>query len=344
MIRTSALLALGAALTLTACSGSSDDAGSKAPLIVYSSRNEQLIKPVFDRYTQDTGQPIQFITGKEGPLLQRMRSEGQGSPADLLITVDAGNLWKAASDDLLRPAQSETLDDRIPAHLRDPESRWYGLSVRARTIIHSTERVDPESLSTYAALADPEWDDRLCLRTSQKVYNQSLVAMMISAQGEQAAEAVVRGWVNNLAAEPFSNDNAVMEAIVAGQCDVGIVNTYYFGRMQRTDPDIPLALFWPNRDSELGDIRGVHVNVSGAGIAASTDQFEAAQAFLEWLAGPEAQEILADGNLEYPANPTVPSDPLVKAWGDFVPNVINVSEAGKLQPDAVRLMERAGYH
>lgn len=344
MLRYTALLLIASGLMLSACSGSSDESGSKAPLVIYSSRNEQLIKPLFDRYSKETGQAIQFITGKEGPLLQRMRSEGSSSPADLLITVDAGNLWKAADDGLLQPAKSDSLDERIPAHLRDPAGRWFGLSVRARTIVYSTERVEPEALSTYAALGEPGWKDRLCLRTSQKVYNQSLVAMMISAQGEPATQAVVESWVNNLAAEPFSNDTAVMEAIVAGQCDVGIVNTYYFGRMQRQAPEIPLELFWPNQAEALGDLRGVHVNVSGAGITASTDQFEAAQAFLEWLADQEAQKMLADGNLEYPANPAVPSDAQVEAWGDFVPNLINVSEAGKLQPAAVKLMERAGYH
>ena len=344
MLRHSALLLVATGLVLSACSKSSDQTGADAPLVISSSRNEQLIKPLFDRYTAETGQAIQFITGKEGPLLQRMRSEGADSPADLLITVDAGNLWKAADDGLLQPARSDVMDERIPAHLRDPDGRWFGLSVRARTIVYSTERVDPDALSTYAALGDPAWQGRLCLRTSQKVYNQSLVAMMISAQGEPATEAVVRSWVDNLAAEPYSNDTAVMEAILAGQCDVGIVNTYYFGRLQRHDPDIPLALFWPNQAESLGELRGVHVNVSGAGITAATDRFEAARAFLEWMAGQEAQDLLADGNLEYPANPAVPSDPLVKAWGDFVPNVINVSEAGKLQPAAVKLMERAGYH
>lgn len=337
---------LGAlALCLSACGGDtpSSDGAEAQPLVVYSSRNEQLIKPVFDRYSAETGQPIAFITGKEGPLLQRLRSEGADSDADLLLTVDAGNLWKAADDGVLATVESETLDGRIPVHLRDPEGRWYGLSVRARTIVYSTERVDPEQLSTYEALADDPWADRLCLRTSRKVYNQSLVAMLIAAHGEARTEEIVRGWVGNLAAEPFANDTAVMEAIAAGQCDVGIVNTYYFGRLQRDNPDINLALFWPNQADDLDDARGVHVNISGAGVTAASDQREAAVAFLEWMAGETAQDLIADGNLEYPANPDVPAAPRVKSWGDFVPNIINVSQAGALQADAVRLMERAGY-
>ena len=283
------------------------------------------------------------MTGKEGPLLQRLRAEGPQSPADLLVTVDAGNLWKAADDGLLRPLDDATLLGNIPPHLRDPQGRWFGLSVRARTIAYSTERVTPDALSTYAALGEPQWADRLCLRTSKKVYNQSLVAMMIAAEGEAAAQDMVEAWVANLAADPFANDTAVLKAIAAGQCDVGIVNSYYFGRLQKESPDIAVALFWPNQAESLGDSRGVHVNVSGAGLTAAVDQPEAALALLRWLSSREAQASFAGDNLEFPANPAVEPVPQVQAWGTFVPSLINVSTACRLQADAVKLMERAGY-
>ena len=312
-------------------------------LVVYTSRNEQLVKPLFDRYTEETGQSIQYVTGKAAPLMQRLAAEGTTTPADLFFTVDAGNLWKAASDGLLRPVESATLSSNIPEHLRDPDNQWVGLSVRARTIAYSTERVEPNRLSTYEQLADPAWRGKLCLRTSKKVYNQSLVAMLIAAYGEPRTEQIVRGWVTNLAAEPFANDTAVLEAIEAGQCDVGIVNSYYFGRLEKDDPAIPVKLFWPNQNNGSSAAQGVHVNISGAGITKHADQAAAAQAFLEWMSQPEAQAILAGDNLEYPASSDVDAVQQVRAWGEFDQNIINVAQAGALQADAVRLMERAGY-
>jgi iron(III) transport system substrate-binding protein len=193
-------------------------------------------------------------------------------------------------------------------------------------------------LSTYAELADPRWKGKLCLRTSKKVYNQSLVAMMIARLGEQKTEQVVRGWVANLAAPPFSDDTSLIKAIAAGQCDVGIVNTYYLGRMLKDTPDLPVGLFWADQKGA-----GTHVNVSGAGITKYAPNPAAATRLLEWLSEPEAQELFAGINLEFPANPDVPVDPLVAAWGPFKQDVINVSEAGRLQTQAVMLMDRAGY-
>jgi iron(III) transport system substrate-binding protein len=198
--------------------------------------------------------------------------------------------------------------------------------------------VTPADLSTYEDLADPKWRGRLCLRTSKKVYNQSLVATLIARHGEDEAERVVRGWVDNLAATPFSNDTKTMEAIVAGQCDVAIVNTYYFGRLQKKQPGIALALFWPNQDSS-----GVHINVSGAGVTRHAKHPEAAQRLLEWLSSETAQGEFAGLNMEYPVNPKVAPDAVVAAWGDFKADELNVNEAGRLQAAAIRLMDRAGY-
>lgn len=307
-------------------------------VVVYSARAEQLIKPMFDAFTRQTGVPVNFITDKEGPLMERLKAEGVNTPADVLLTVDAGNLWQAANEGLLQPVQSKVLDENIPPHLKDPQNRWFGLSVRARTIVYNTQKLKPADLTTYEDLASPKWKGRLCLRTSKKVYNQSLVAMMIAEKGEARTEAIVKGWVANLATAVFPDDTKMMEAIAAGQCDVGISNTYYFGRLLEKQPNLPLALFWPNQNSS-----GVHVNVSGAGVVKHAKNEQGARRLLEWLASEQGQRMFADVNLEYPANPAIPSDPVVAQWGDFKHNLINVAKAGELQAAAVRLMDRAKY-
>jgi iron(III) transport system substrate-binding protein len=307
-------------------------------LVVYSARNEQLIKPVFDAYTRETGVEVKFTTGDAAVLTERLAAEGRNSPADILMTVDAGELWNAAERGLLQPVKSAVLEKNVPAHLRDPDGQWFGLSLRARTIFYSPKRVDPATLSTYEALATPAWKGRLCLRTSKKVYNQSLVAMLISAQGEAVTERIVRGWVANLATDVFANDTQLLEAIAAGQCEVGIANTYYYGRIVKERPDFPVKLFWANQGAG-----GVHVNISGAGVAKHSRQKAAATRFLEWLSGSAAQAHFAGVNMEFPVNPAATVDPLVKSWGSFEPSLINIAEAGRLQPAAVRLMDRAGY-
>jgi iron(III) transport system substrate-binding protein len=310
-------------------------------VVVYSARKEHLIKPLFDRYTQATGVPVRYITDKAGPLLQRLHSEGKFTHADMLMTVDAGNLWQAAEQGVLATIASESLEKNIPVHLVDPNKRWFGLSVRARTIVYSSKRVNVTDLDTYESLADPKWQGRLCLRTSKKVYNQSLVALMMARLGEKKTESIVKGWVNNLAAPVFSNDTRLMKAIVSGQCDVGIVNSYYFGRLQKKDAQVPLKLFWPNQSGTAG---GVHVNISGAGITRHAKNPESAQKLLEWLSSATAQKQFADLNLEYPVNDVVAPHDLVKAWGEFKPDELNISEAGRWQARAVMLMDRAGYH
>ncbi|GAB3376671.1 extracellular solute-binding protein [Spongiibacter taiwanensis] len=331
-------------LGLSAC-GAREEAGAadRPELVVYSSRIEQLIKPIFDDFTAATGIPVRYVTDADGPLLARLKAEGDNSPADVLITVDAGNLWQAAQLDVLEPIQSAVLDKNIPPALRDAEGRWFGFSIRARTIVYSTDRVDPAELSTYAALADEKWSGRLCLRTAKKVYNQSLVATMMVARGEAETEKVVRGWVNNLSVAPFANDVKVVEAIAAGQCDVGLVNTYYLARMLQENPDLPVGLFWANQQGEGADGRGVHLNISGAGITRASRHKAEAQQLLEWLSGAEAQFDFASLNQEFPVNDLAKPSPLIQQWGEFKGDDIPISEAGRLQGDAIRLMDRAGY-
>jgi iron(III) transport system substrate-binding protein len=323
-----------AALALTAVSAEE--------VVVYSARNEQLIKPLFDAYTRETGVTVKFITDKEGPLLARLKAEGANTPADMLMTVDAGNLWQASEEGLLRPVKSAALTANVPAHLRDPDNEWFGLSVRARTIVYNKDRLKPAELSTYEDLASPKWKGRLCLRTSKKVYNQSLVAMMIYEYGEGKTEDIVQGWVSNLAAPPFPDDTKAMEAVAAGQCDATLVNTYYFGRLMEKNPKLPLAIFWPNQNVQAKNA-GVHVNISGAGVTKHAKNPAGATRLLEWLSSEKAQNLYADVNLEYPVNPKVKPDATVAAWGGFRQNLINVKEAGTLQTKAVKLMDRAGY-
>lgn len=331
----SAVLLLTAGLAAT---GLTPTLATAAEVVVYSARNEQLIKPLFDAYTAKTGVGVRFITDKEGPLLARLQAEGANTPADLLVTVDAGNLWQAGEAGVLATVDSPVLEGNIPAQLRDPGDRWFGLSIRARPLVYSTERVKPSELVSYEDLADPKWKGRLCLRTSKKVYNQSLVAMMIARLGEAETARVVGGWVANLATEPFANDNQVMEAIDAGKCDVGIVNTYYYGRLAKDRPGLKVAIAWPNQASS-----GVHVNISGAGVTRHAKNPDEARRLLEWLSSADAQGLFASLNLEYPANPAIAPDPAVAAWGTFEADSANVADAGRLQAAAVMLMDRAGY-
>jgi iron(III) transport system substrate-binding protein len=308
-------------------------------IVVYSARIKDLIDPVFKEFTAETGIAVKYHTDSAESLLVKLKAEGKDTPADVLITVDAGNLWQANELGLFKPTPSPILAKNIPSHLRDPNDMWFGFSVRARTLAYNTQKVKPEELSTYEALADKKWHQKLCLRTSKKVYNQSLVATMIAEHGEEKTSQVVRGWVYNLAAPVFSNDTSILQAIASGQCDVGIVNSYYYGRLIKEKPELPVKLFWPNQQNS-----GVHVNVSGGGVLKYSKNPVEATKLLEWLSGDKAQALFANLNLEFPANPKVAPDPLTASWGTFKSNHINVSKAGALQTQAIRLMDREKYH
>jgi iron(III) transport system substrate-binding protein len=322
--------------TLGLC-GSVGAAGE--PLVVYTARKYQLVDQLFQEYGRERGIEVKSVTDDGAPLIQRLTAEGANSPADVFVSVDAGDLWRAAEAGLLQPVRSPMLEAAIPAHLRDPAGRWFGLAVRARTIAYSTARVKPAELSTYAALGDARWKGRLCLRSGKAVYNQSLVAMFIYDIGEQATEAMVRAWIANLAAEPFSNDTLMLKAIAAGQCDVGITNSYYLGRLQHEQNDFPVQIFWADQAG-----KGTHVNISGAGVAKHAKNRDEAVRFLEWLASPAIQQRFAAVNFEFPANAGVEPLPEVKAWGGFEPNEVNVGLIGKTQPAAVKLIDRTGWH
>ncbi|WP_434457048.1 extracellular solute-binding protein [Stutzerimonas urumqiensis] len=325
-------------LTALALAAASGIASAADEVVVYSSRIEDLIKPVFDAYTEETGVKVSYITDKEAPLMARIKAEGENTPADLLLTVDAGNLWQAEQMGILQPLDSEIVKQNIPPQYRSSTGAWTGLSLRARTIVYSTERVDPKELSTYEALADEQWEGRLCLRTSKKVYNQSLTATLIEAHGAEKTEEIIKGWVNNLATDAFADDTALIQAIDAGLCDVGIVNSYYYGRLHKENPDLQAKLFWPNQQD-----RGVHVNLSGIGLTKHAPHPEAARKLVEWLTSEKAQGMFAAINQEYPANPDVAPSEEVSAWGEFKADTVPVEIAGKRQAEAIMLMDRAGW-
>ncbi|KAA0929611.1 extracellular solute-binding protein [Psychrobacter sp. ANT_H56B] len=305
---------------------------------IYSSRNEQLIKPLLDRYTEQTGVKIELVTDKDGPLMARLQAEGQNTPADMLLTVDAGNLWQAAEQGLLQPVASSVLEANVPAKYRDPEGRWTGLSLRARTIFYDPSKVSADQLSTYADLADPKWKGKLCLRTSKKVYNQSLVASMMEHLGAEKTEAVIRGWVANLATDVFSDDTNLLEAIAAGQCEVGIANSYYYGRLLDEKPDFPVKIFWANQGTT-----GTHVNISGAGVVTGSDNADGALKLMEWLSSDDAQGLYASADKEFPVKVGIDESEMLRSWGQFKPDDINVQKFGALQTQAIQMMDKAGY-
>jgi iron(III) transport system substrate-binding protein len=313
-------------------------AGDEDVLRVYSGRHYDL-EQAFEEFADETGISVEFLYGVDAELLERIKAEGEDTPADVFITVDAGNLWHAADEGLLAPVDSAELERAIPADLRDPQGRWFGLSMRARTVMYNPDRVDPaefDTTDTYAGLADPKWAGRLCMRDSTSPYTQSLVASLIDAYGYDRALEIVEGWVAN-DVEIMSNDVLLLETVDAGGCDVALANHYYLARLLEEDPDFNVTPFWASQEGD-----GVHVNISGAGVIADSDDPEQAQQLIEWLAT-EGQNTFVDGNHEFPTNPRVEPETLIAGFGDFDYAPINAEAYGRLNAEAVRLMAEAGY-
>jgi iron(III) transport system substrate-binding protein len=309
-------------------------------LTIYSTRKEQLLEPLIKAYQQKTSHTIKVIYDSEGPLLEKLKQEGSQTPADVLLVVDAGNLWKAADLGLLLPIKSKNLEKNVPASLRDPHGQWFALTRRVRAIAYNPSKVKENELSSYEDLADIKWKGKLCLRSSIKVYNQSLVAMMIERLGPEATHKVVDGWVKNLSVKVFSDDTSLIKALENGPCQVGIINSYYLGSLIKSNPQFPVKIFWPNQKTS-----GAHVNISGAGIIKFTKKHKLAQKFLEWSVQPEAQKILSEMNLEFPVKDSLVKElnPILTQFGKFKADAINLSIAGKRQQEAVILMDSVGY-
>jgi iron(III) transport system substrate-binding protein len=314
--------------------GSSGD--EQGPAVqVYSARSYGA-EQAYQRFEEETGIRVEFLNGNDAELRERLEAEGADSPADVYMTVDVANLALAAEQDLLQPVQSAELEQAVPASLRDPQDRWFGLSERARVIIYDEDQVDPAELTTYAALGDPQWKGELCLRTSTSAYTQSLVASIIAGDGAEAARAVVDGWVAN---DPqiFANDNEIVRTVGAGGCKIGITNHYYVARERAADPELGVGVVFPNQATT-----GTHVNISGAGVTTHADDVPEATQFLEWLAT-TGQSQFVDGNFEYPVNRSVePVEALVEL-GEFTRDDLNVGELGTYNAQAVQVLTDAGY-
>jgi iron(III) transport system substrate-binding protein len=311
---------------------------------VYSARHYPSDEILFDMFSKETGIAVQVINGNAEDLMQRQKQEGESSPADVLITVDAGNLWRAQEMGLFKGVRSDDLEREIPENLRDPQGRWFGFSKRARVIIYNPEKVKAEELSTYQDLADSKWKGRILVRSSNNIYNQSLVAAMIETDGLEKTEAWARGLVANFARKPEGGDIDQIMALTAGIGDIAISNSYYFARMLNSDkPDVKdkvekLKIFFPNQQA-----RGTHINISGAGVAAYAPNEANAVKFLEFLVSPEAQKVFADANNEFPVRKDVPPTAVVAAWGDFKADPISATALGKNNAEAVKLMDRVEW-
>jgi iron(III) transport system substrate-binding protein len=311
---------------------------------VYSARHYASDEEIYREFTDETGIEVNVIEANADELIERIRSEGENSPADLIVTVDAGRLWRAEQAGLLSPVDSSVLEEAIPQNLRHPEGKWFGLTQRVRAIVYNEETVDPAELSTYEDLAGEEWADRICIRSSSNVYNQSLVASLIEANGAEATEEWAEGLVENMARSPQGGDTDQIRAVAAGECDIAVVNHYYLARLIASDDAADqqvaekVGIFFPNQDG-----RGAHVNISGAGVVATAPHRENAIRFIEFLTTPEAQEIFARGNNEFPVVEGVPASEVARSFGEFEADPVNIAVLGENNPEAVRIMDRAGW-
>jgi iron(III) transport system substrate-binding protein len=310
--------------------------GGSADVVVYNGRSQYGDEQAFTSFEQQTGLKVELRGGTAPELFERLQSEGSETPADLLVTTDLANLWRAKEAGLLAPVSTPALERNVPARLRDPDEQWWGISVRIRTPMRSTERVPAAAVKSYADLGDARWKGRLCLRTSNNEYNQSLVADRIAKHGAAATERLLRSWMAN---DPviLGSDVDVLEAIASGRCDVGLTNHYYLARELKDDPSFPVAPAWPDQDGA-----GAHANLSGVGLVRGAEHRKNAIRLMEHLTGRAAQEaIVANG--EFAANPAVPPAEHIRDWADVKLDPIDVERAGALLPDAVALMQKVGW-
>lgn len=337
------LLVRLAALLMVAATGSMALAQEQV-LNLYSSRHYQTDEALYDNFTRETGIVINRLEADGDGLLERLKNEGENSPADILITVDVGRLWAAETAGLFGAVDSEILNARIPAHLRHPDGLWFGFSTRARVIVYNRDLVDPEKLTRYKDLADKRWRGQVCIRSSGNIYNLSLLAGMIDHIGAERAEKWARKVVANFARDPQGGDTDQIRAVASGECSVGVANTYYYARLLASEAErdkeviARTGVIFPDQDG-----RGTHVNVSGAGMIASAPNRENAVRFLEYLASDTAQRYFADANNEYPAVEGLEDSPALAQMGPFKEDQVNVSVLGINQAEAQRVFDRAGW-
>jgi iron(III) transport system substrate-binding protein len=339
MIKRAPAIAAALAVLVPAAGGAAE-----GEVNVYSARHYDTDQALFDGFTAATGVEVNLIEGDADQLIERIKAEGDNSPADVLITVDAGRLHRAEAAGVLAPVESEVLEAKVPEHLRHPDGLWFGFSQRLRGIVYAKDRVDPAEITSYATLAEPAWEGRVCIRSSTNVYNQSLVGGMIAAQGVEATEAWAQGLVDNLARDPQGGDTDQIKAVAAGECDVAVVNHYYLVRLMKSDQADEKAvaeavgIVFPDQDG-----RGTHANISGAGLVATAPNKDHAIAFLEYLTTDQAQAYFALGNSEFPVVDGVKLEPVLAGWGEIKTDPVNAAAYGENNAEAVKLMDRVGW-
>ncbi len=336
-----------AAAALTVMAGAAPVAPALAQskeLNVYSSRHYDIDKQLYEGFKAKTGITVKVISAAAEQLVERLKREGASSPGDVMITVDIGNLWRAQSEGLFQPIKSAELEKVIPANLRDPGGEWFGLSMRARVFVYDKTKIDPKLIQNYADLAAPALKGKVLIRSSSNVYNQSLTASMVAAIGPEKTEAWAKGLVANLARAPKGGDTDQIKAVAAGEGAVSVNNTYYFARLvDSTKPEDKetvknLAIIFPDQKG-----RGTHVNISGVGVLKGAPNKDNAVKFIEYLVSPEAQKIFAEGNYEYPVRAGVAPHPVIAAWGEFKTDQTSLAAIGKNTPEALKVMDRAGW-
>ena len=311
---------------------------------IYSARQEALIKPLLDKFSESTSIKVNLVTGKGDALLTRLINEGENSPADLLVTVDAGRLYRAQQADVLKPIDSAAISRLVPDNLKSSDNMWVGLSIRARVIIYSKDRVDAEDLASYESLANEQWLGKICIRSSSNIYNQSMVAGMIAQNGLEKTEQWLQRFTDNFARRPAGGDRDQIKAVAAGECDLAVANSYYLGHMlnssdasQRSAAE-KVSLFWPNQED-----RGAHINISGAGITKSSKNTLNAEKLIAFLASDESQRWYAERNNEFPIRENIEVSSILKLWGPFRADKINVTQLGEYNSEAIKAMDRAGW-
>lgn len=311
---------------------------------IYSARHYDSDEILYSAFTEKTGIKVNVLEGDSDQLMQRMRREGIASPADVMLTVDAGRLWRAEQDGLFQAVDSTELNERIPEAMRHPEGKWFGFSQRARVIFYNRDNFDPSQISTYEDLADPQFEGQLCIRSSNNIYNQSLLASMIDHHGEEDAQAWAQGVVNNMARSPEGGDTDQIRGAASGECNLAVANHYYYVRLLHSDSESDreaarkVGVIFPNQDD-----RGTHVNVGGAGLVANARNAENGIRFLEFLASDEAQEVLAERNYEFPVVEGVKQNPVLESWGGFKKDDLNISVLGNNNPEAIRIFDRVDW-
>ncbi|WP_019039634.1 Fe(3+) ABC transporter substrate-binding protein [Psychroflexus tropicus] len=316
----------------------------KNELTVYTHRHYESDQELFKEFEEESGIQLNIVNASADELIQKMSLEGAESPADVLITVDAGRLYRAKSKDLLQSFSSEMIDSIVPSHLRDEDKQWVSLTKRARVIAYAKDRVDSTQLSTYENLTSEDWDDKILVRSSSNIYNQSLLASIIANKGNEFAENWAQGVVENMARDPKGNDRDQVKAVANGEGDLAIVNTYYIGKLlnssdkDEVDAGNSVSIFFPNQNTT-----GTHVNVSGIGVAKHASNKENAIQFIEFLLEEKAQNIFAGSNYEYPVNPNVEPADILKSWGDFKEDELSLNELGKNNKEAVIIFDKVGW-